>query len=488
MSPSARQAAIYDCWENEETNMVVGAVAGSGKTTVLMQLLEMCDSRVLFLAFNKSIQTEIQDRIDKGGIEQGKAMTLHSLGFMALRAVYSYVKVHNGKKYKMMKIVEKMNIQLFKSLKWEKKSQLYYTLYDLHDFARIYMTDDLEELKMQLIGAGKNFFECKELPIIWKDWLKVREEGYVGPKIDIDFIDMIYLPAVKDIEIPINTTYLMVDEAQDLNLCQHKIIDKLIAQGVERWVAVGDPHQAIYGFSGASTKSFSMFLDKENAVEMPLDICYRCPVSVLEYANEVYDIMEGFKTDEGEVSVVEDWKEIKDGSMVICRNTGPIISLYFKMIAAKRKVFIKGDDIINAILGFIRPFKYKTISQTMSLMTAELTKLQAKTKESDKIKAYFYDQNFTNFRVLSNHLVNFDDKVEVLIQAVQNIFAQEEEGTILCTIHKSKGLEADNVYILNQSLIPSKFATTEEQLAQEMNLKYVARTRAKEATYLLNLD
>ena len=56
---------------------------------------------------------------------------------------------------------------------------------------------------------------------------------------------------------------------------------------------------------------------------------------------------------------------------------------------------------------------------------------------------------------------------------------------MLCTIHKSKGLESDVVYILNENLIPSRFATSKEQLIQEKNLKYVARTRAKKELYFL---
>jgi DNA helicase-2/ATP-dependent DNA helicase PcrA len=57
----------------------------------------------------------------------------------------------------------------------------------------------------------------------------------------------------------------------------------------------------------------------------------------------------------------------------------------------------------------------------------------------------------------------------------------------LCTIHKSKGLEHNTVYLLNENLIPSKFALTEEALVQEQNIRYVARTRSKENLYLLNL-
>ena len=82
-----------------------------------------------------------------------------------------------------------------------------------------------------------------------------------------------------------------------------------------------------------------------------------------------------------------------------------------------------------------------------------------------------------------------DDKIEILLQSLKQLFAEPEDETVitLCTIHKSKGLEADVVYILNEFLIPSKFAKSSMQLEQETNLKYVARTRAKKELYYLTI-
>ena len=51
---------------------------------------------------------------------------------------------------------------------------------------------------------------------------------------------------------------------------------------------------------------------------------------------------------------------------------------------------------------------------------------------------------------------------------------------MLSTVHKAKGLEADNVYIICPDSLPMKFENQQEwEYAQEMNLKYVAVTRAK---------
>ena len=52
-------------------------------------------------------------------------------------------------------------------------------------------------------------------------------------------------------------------------------------------------------------------------------------------------------------------------------------------------------------------------------------------------------------------------------------------GVTLSTIHKSKGLEADNVYFLQPDLLPSKYAVTELALYAEKCLKFVAITRSR---------
>ena len=65
---------------------------------------------------------------------------------------------------------------------------------------------------------------------------------------------------------------------------------------------------------------------------------------------------------------------------------------------------------------------------------------------------------------------------------ISDIFKDEgHDGIQLSTIHKAKGLEADNVYIICPSLIPSKLARTEAEIAEEKRLQYVMCTRPKES-------
>jgi superfamily I DNA/RNA helicase len=76
-----------------------------------------------------------------------------------------------------------------------------------------------------------------------------------------------------------------------------------------------------------------------------------------------------------------------------------------------------------------------------------------------------------------------------LIDKIKGVFSDKKiEGISLSTIHKAKGLEANNVYIACNSLMPSKSATQDWEIEQEHNLMYVAYTRAKDKLGFLNED
>jgi superfamily I DNA/RNA helicase len=78
-----------------------------------------------------------------------------------------------------------------------------------------------------------------------------------------------------------------------------------------------------------------------------------------------------------------------------------------------------------------------------------------------------------------------------LIDKIEEIFGEKNkniEGIALSTIHKAKGLEADNVYILCKDLMPSPSAKMDWERKQERNLIYVAYTRAKKILGFINDD
>ena len=487
-SPSQRQLDIFSIWQNRDTNILINAVAGSGKTTTLLQLLELCNSKTLFLAFNKSIQEEIQSKIDIKGLRQGKSMTLHSLGLLAIRNSYKKWKINNGKNFDLIKKLQSDERRIFSRLSWEDKIKFTYTLMDMNDISRLFLTDNIEEIKIHFNSMDKLMVSHPDLEYIWSKLLELRTESYEQNLVEIDFNDMIYLPVLKNLHIPIDPIYLMIDEAQDLNLSQHKLIENLIAQGdVKKWIAVGDRNQAIYGFSGAYSSSFDLFLEQGNVVELPLDICYRCSTKIIDTANEVYDVMEYANDEEGIVENITDTQFIKDNSMIICRNSKPLIDLYFELLGLKKDVYIKGEDILTGLIRFLKPYGNHTTDSARIEMLYKIEELSTDNSDTGKIKLYYFKEDFEKYKKLAQHLAVQYETVDSLVNKIKTLFIDKKNAIMLCTIHKSKGLEADIVYILDEKLIPSKFAKSTEQRKQENNLKYVARTRAKKELYFLNI-
>lgn len=488
MIPSQRQIDIYDCWENEDYNIVINAVAGSGKTTTLLNLLEKCEYKTLFLAFNKSVQEEIQAKMDAKGLLQGKALTMHGMGLSAVRNKYRKIKINNGKNFDILKKVQNVNKRILETYPWKDRLKISYTLMDMNDISRMFLTTDVDEIKSHMISMDKMLFEFDELNLLWNDMLSIREEYYQRTSVEIDFLDMVFLPVHRELYIPIDPYYLMIDEAQDLNLCQHELINNLLKQGtVKKWIAVGDKNQSIYGFGGSSSSSFDLFSEKPNVKTLPLDICYRCDTMIIDAANEVYNVMQYFSGDKGIVTTIGNPNMIKENSMVVCRNSAPLIDLYFRLLSLEKNCFIKGEDILKSIVRFLTPYKSSTVGAAKMQMENKLSLMTRDNSDNGKYKYFVFSENYENFQKLANYFAKDHQTVALILNKLKSLFIDKEDAIMLCTIHKSKGLEADVVYILNENLIPSKFAKSSEQLQQEQNLKYVARTRAKKEMYYLNI-
>ena len=96
-------------------------------------------------------------------------------------------------------------------------------------------------------------------------------------------------------EFQLKTRHLLVDEYQDINLAQHKLI-KLLCKGQENGLfVVGDDDQSIYSWRGGSPKFIRNFTDDfgSEARVIPLNISYRCHKNILEGSLNVVQNFDG---------------------------------------------------------------------------------------------------------------------------------------------------------------------------------------------------
>jgi superfamily I DNA/RNA helicase len=521
--PSIYQQGIYDFITKGQGNAVVSAVAGSGKTTTLINALSLIPSElnVLFLAFNKSIAQELSERVpkDTNNIE---VKTVHSYGFTSLMKAYKS-DIDAGKYRKLLKDIvlysESKIIDKYGEIGYEKDllkkynfSEKQFNLIDqfifkdsekelIYDqvtyFNRVLKLCDLGRLNLiDLKNQDKGIDELKllsdkhNIEVIngecYRSWLLINIGSSYLQK--ADFTDMVFLPNYLKLET-VKYDIVFIDECQDLNSCQRELMIKAIKPKTGRFVAVGDSSQAIYGFSGADADSFQKLIDIPNTITLPLSVCYRCGSDIIELAKKIMPSIEPSpNAKKGIINYDASYKMVENGDMIVCRNTMPLVSLCMKYLTQGKKAYVMGTDISESLITMIESCRRKTeefscanifarIYQEKSKLVSNIMNKEnctQKEAEENQLVVNFVDK-INTLEVISNGCLTGDD----LIDKLRGIFKDETDGICLSTVHKSKGLEADRVFILHSELMPSKHAKKDWEKQQETNLKYVAYTRAK---------
>jgi superfamily I DNA/RNA helicase len=285
----------------------------------------------------------------------------------------------------------------------------------------------------------------------------------------------------------------MVDECQDMNKAERELIFKCFKMGT-RLIAVGDSQQALYSFAGADSDSFDILKSMPNTQCLPLSISYRCPKNVVEFAQKLVPSIEynDRNANEGIIKYDVPLSDVEDGDMILCRNNAPLVQVYNEFLKLGKKAFIRGKDVGANLKTIVKSIKQDRINMDCKedglfvrlyddlFVTRnkimERSGIDAKTAMTSPIIDNKLDM-IKALEILSEGLVTTTE----LINKIDEIFPKKDkkDGIALSTIHKAKGLEANNVYIACRSLMPSKSAKKDWEKKQEHNLMYVAYTRSK---------
>lgn len=477
--PSSYQSAVYNFITDGSGNAVVDAVAGSGKSTTIVNALRLipADKSVLFLAFNKSIVDELKLKVNSQKID---IQTLHSLGMQSIKNTLRFVTV-DASKYKsyVNNSLKYGYIKPDSKLEEEELAEYTQNIHKLVDLIRVYLVSDFDLICDIAIKYQLNIID-NEIETA----LNVVNWGIQNTK-TIDFTDMIFLPNVKQYQVN-KYDYVFIDECQDLNAAQRELFLQCLNDN-GRFIAVGDPRQAIYGFAGADVESFKILASLPNTINLPLSICYRCDADIINLAKSIVPQIEARPdAPTGTVDRNAHLIDIQDGDMILCRNTAPLVDLCMKLIADNTKAYVKGKDIGANLINIIKRTNKKQMKDVFERLNKELYKIGCKVcrKNSCDFSEAKSDSLYTSMQdkieaieVLSNNLETANE----VIERIELIFKDEDRtGICLSTIHKAKGLESNNVYIICEELFfPKRAMKIAWQAEQEHNIVYVAYTRAK---------
>lgn len=493
MKPSPQQQVYYDWLQHGTGSAIVKAVAGSGKTSALVTGLDYMSGRIFFGAYNKKIAVEIQERA--GRRKDLYVSTFHAAGFGAWRRVAQDVRVEN---YKCRDIFREMvkqstsatDVASFESPVLNLVSYAKQAAVGIgNDRAIIsgrFWLDLIDHFDVDTLG-------CDDLVLhLARD---VLQRSIATDHLVIDFDDMIYAPLIHNARI-YDYDWVLVDEAQDTNASRRALALRMLRRG-GRLVAVGDPHQAIYGFTGADSDSLELIAKAVSAIDLPLTVSFRCPRSVVFHARQFVSHIEAHNdAAQGEVAVIPAGVTLAQvahpGDAVLCRFNAPLIMYAYQFIAAGIPAKVEGREVGEGLKQLARRWRVTSYTQLLDRLDGyverETAKYRAKEQES---RAVAVEDKAECLRTLIARIARTDPRpsnaVQRLCQEIDSIFGADvgADCVLLSTIHKSKGREWNRVFWLQTG--PSKWARKDWELEQENNLCYVATTRAKQSLFLVEM-
>ena len=212
--------------------LAVTSVAGSGKTTMLLKLSSIHKTKkVLYLAFNKSLQIEISGKIKAGGIKNMTAMTFDSLMWQLF-----HVHKTGGVDTKLTDL-KPHNIGQY--IPWLQNKPFKLKQFYCKNFSKFCMDTEYVDMASWCLKVLK-----KKDDILERLWLAakefrlvsfevIRKLAFIGKWMK-DFIDSRY-------------DLVLCDETQDFDM---NMLRMLLDETTCPKVFVGDPKQSIYEFRG----------------------------------------------------------------------------------------------------------------------------------------------------------------------------------------------------------------------------------------------
>lgn len=485
---SEEQENIFEYVTKGLLNVSVQAVAGAGKTTTLVECVRRLpeDKKILVVAHNRLTKETLCKKLD--GVKNVNIFTIHGLSWRMYTEHFGVEPKIVDDKYRIYvnKNLDEIAGEEYEALSQSKKLIYKTHVFDLIDKARYNLKQSAKEIK-KLATKKYGMSLLSNEPETVASILKWGSENIST----VDYQDMLTLPY----ELGYNTKrylsdYIFLDEAQDTSLSQQYIISRCLKRNT-RFIYFGDRDQSINNWCGSDTEAFDHLKDKDTfgreAQEFPLTTNYRCGTEIIKFAKQYTDnnihAREGAQS--GVVNFDVKLNTAKNGDMILCRNIAPLMDVYRIGVSLGKKMYFRGTELGQALKLSVDATSGEKIEDIIKSLKKRLIATWDHLTESTELTP---EETMLNPSIIS--ILDTIKTLECLPKTVtdrtelenfiNDVFSEEEkDGIELSTIHRAKGLEADNVFIICPSLIPSKLAKLPWQVEEEKHLQYVMCTRPK---------
>ncbi|AXX92034.1 DNA helicase [Malaciobacter molluscorum LMG 25693] len=481
---------------SKDHSFKINAVAGSGKTTTLLEYAKQFPKlKILYLAYNKSLQISLEEKLHKLKISNMQIKTIHSLAYNKMQA-WNFRLTHDLKMQTIAACIKE-----FENTRAYEPTANYLAL--IKDIVNFYCNSSLVNIDTKLLQNYKKYsnLDAKILKL-----LKLREDNILNHtkyilscmknnKIESThdfYLKFFYLN--KRISSNLGYDLILVDEAQDISDVMIAIVEN---QKCKR-VYVGDSFQQIYSFRFAINALDKIKLPTYN-LSKSFRFSNKLAKTIESNLNEIYEKNELKKLKifglENKVSKVG--KNVVDYNKQFCvisRSSFALIKEVIKFLNQKKdyKIYFEGGyssySFMNQTVYSIFYLKQKKYDKITVDEIKEFISIE-------DLEEYAKDTKNQEYINIIKFINTYNDNIfDINKQIKENLTMNKNNADIIfTTAHKSKGMQysqvvmCDDDFISNKQIVNKKNKFNNLKVNEELNIYYVAATRTIDALNMAEL-
>ncbi|BBJ29137.1 UvrD-helicase domain-containing protein [Athalassotoga saccharophila] len=464
-------------------NILVRAFAGTGKTTTLKLLtLTYPKRRFLYIVFNR-VAAESARKTFGSNVS---VRTIHSLAFGFMKDKINVSNFVNN--YQIPNIADTLGVDYdyARAVKIIFDEFCYSNVMEIGDLDfSLFFRDNIDLLSLVKTGAisiGKALRYTEQ-------FYRKMEDG------KIPVTHNFYLKQFQRLGMADSVRYdaILLDEAQDSNLITYDIVNRIKGQKV----VIGDRHQKIYGFRNSLDISGRFLSDR--AEEMPLTNSFRFHEEIATLAN---NLLSTLKAERIRIRGVAPHRSVSNKAF-ITRTNAKIVEIISWMIRNNDWKTVRDPrELFKLPMSITKLFTNPRINYEIP---ADLSFLE-RFKRLDELEEYARDVNDIEMMSAISIAKRKSSVIEKCFLKAMDQFNLENARVYLTTAHTSKGLEWDEIHLSDdypnlfkaigrRGGIPrfiymqNKGESNEiEDIIEEINLLYVAVTRAREKADIADIE
>lgn len=464
------------------SNLVINAVAGSGKTTTLIEYAKTrpAGSRILYIAFNKTVKTEALQKFAAAGINHVKAETAHSLAYQYIIRNNHYQLVQGHKNYELCDLL---------CIKTGDQGNDIVIANYVNKFISYFCNSGA--MRVQDLNYADTVTDAKAKTFV-NNFYKLIEQFTRAALAKMDKAEIavthdFYLKKFQLSQPLLPYDYILFDEGQDASAA---MLDVFLKQTAIK-VIVGDTHQQIYGWRYA--------INSLQQVDFPvrhLSHSFRFDDEVALIANKIVAWKSKLQLPAA-VKIIGSGKPglVNYTKATLGRtNTGLLLNAIAQwQHGAIKKLYFEGN-----INSYTFADEGASLYDVLHLYNGKPEKIKdrmmAGMKNMKDLEDYIDKTEDNSLGMIVEVVKEFGNLLPALINELKanHTASKEEADMIFSTVHRCKGMEYDEVILLNDFINEAKLqkylAPFEKEkmteadtnrLAEEINILYVAITRTK---------